>query len=67
MHRTTVNLEPNEHDALWLLCKLERRAPELQAALLIRQQLERLGLLEPLARTRLPESTEGRERQGLDR
>lgn len=47
MIRVNVTLRNEERDALWLLSERERRDPRAQAALLIRQSLERLGLLSP--------------------
>ena len=46
--RITINLEREERAALMQLAERERRDPRSQAAWLIRQQLEQLGLL-PLA------------------
>lgn len=42
-----VPITPEESIALVRLSECERRDPRQQAALLIRQQLERLGLLQP--------------------
>lgn len=50
MSRLTITLKQNERDALLSLAEREFREPRAQAALLIRAELERLGLLprEPL-------------------
>ena len=47
MIRLTVMLEPDERQALLALAEKERRDPRQQAAVIIRQELERLGLLPP--------------------
>jgi len=47
MKRTTVMLHTEEHEALLLLAEQERRDPRSQAAVLIRRELERSGLLSP--------------------
>ena len=47
MIRVNVTLRSDERDALWLLSEQERRDPRAQAALLIRQSLEQMGLLQP--------------------
>lgn len=44
--RLTVNLWPEERQALRALALLERRDPRDQAAILIRRELLRCGLLE---------------------
>lgn len=59
MNRITVTLEPNERDALWLLAKRERRDPRAQAALLIRERLEDLGLLQPIPPSDVDGGTNG--------
>ncbi len=45
MARLMVTLETIERDALWDLAQREQRDPRAQAALIIRRELERLGLL----------------------
>lgn len=45
MHRIYVRLRLDERNALVKYSKREKRDPRQQAALLIRQGLERLGLL----------------------
>jgi hypothetical protein len=45
MTRITVTLSQNERAALWELAQRERRDPRNQAALLLRRELERRGLL----------------------
>jgi hypothetical protein len=45
MERFTVRLRTEERDAIWRLAQQERRDPRDQAALIIRQELERRGLL----------------------
>ena len=47
MKRTTVMLRTEEHEALLTLAERERRDPRSQAAVLIRRELERCGLLSP--------------------
>jgi len=41
----TVPLNPKEKDALLTLAERERRGPREQAAVIIRRELERAGLL----------------------
>jgi hypothetical protein len=45
--RLTVTLKTTERDALRILALQERRDTGDQAAIIIRSELERLGLLEP--------------------
>ena len=45
MARITLSLKANERDALCLLAKREFRDPRAQAALIIRRELERAGLV----------------------
>jgi hypothetical protein len=45
MARVIVNLGEHERSALDRLAKRERRIPRAQAALIIRQELERRGIL----------------------
>lgn len=45
MARITITLRAEERDALHRLAETERRDPRAQAALLIRHELERRGLL----------------------
>lgn len=45
MARVTITLEAKERDALCVLAERERRDPRAQAALIIRRELERAGLL----------------------
>ena len=45
MNRITVALYKDEQDALLKLSAKERRDPRAQAAVLIRRELERAGLL----------------------
>ena len=47
MTRITVSLERAERAALQQLAAQERRDPRAQAAYLIREALEQLGLLQP--------------------
>lgn len=47
MERFTIRLQTDEKDAIWRLAQEERRDPRDQAALIIRQELERRGLLLP--------------------
>lgn len=48
MSRMVIQLEKEENIALWELAKHEKRSMRDQAALLIRQGLERRGLLSSL-------------------
>lgn len=50
MRRMTVSLQQDERDALIVLAEHERRDPRAQAAMLIRRELERRGLLPPVDR-----------------
>jgi len=45
LRRITVTLAADERDALRLLAQQERRDARLQAAVIIRRELERRGLL----------------------
>lgn len=45
MPRITINLSEKEKAALRVLAEKESREPRAQAALIIRQELERLGFL----------------------
>lgn len=45
LRRITVTLEADERDALKALAQQERREARLQAALIIRRELQRRGLL----------------------
>lgn len=47
MTRIMIQLDGLERSALATLAERERRDPGSQAAMLIRQQLEKLGLLQP--------------------
>ncbi|MEI7469524.1 MAG: hypothetical protein WCL57_15035 [Chloroflexota bacterium] len=47
MARIIIYLQSNESSALLALSTQERRDPRQQAALLIRQRLEQLGLIQP--------------------
>lgn len=49
MAKLTIPLEGQEQNALQNLARIEKRDVRMQAALLIRQSLERLGLIEPVA------------------
>lgn len=55
-----ARLDKNEKNILLNLAQRERRDPRDQAAFLIRQQLEQLGLLQPTTR---PAQGVQRERQ----
>jgi hypothetical protein len=48
MKRLTITLMQDERTALWELAQRERREPRDQAALIIRRELEREGLLQPV-------------------
>lgn len=56
MAQVVVNLKASERDALRKLARVEFRDPRAQAALIIRAELERLGLLtrEPLTTDAAP-------------
>lgn len=54
MERMTIMLQQDERKALIALALDERRDPRQQAALIIRRELENLGLLRP-AGTCLPQ------------
>jgi len=47
MNRITVNLQQDEREALVVLAEQERRDLRQQAAVILRQELERRGLLSP--------------------
>jgi hypothetical protein len=47
--RIMITLRSDESEALGVLAEKERRDPRAQAALLIRRELERVGLLQPLS------------------
>jgi hypothetical protein len=51
MARVIVEIGERERKALHLLAKRERRIPRAQAALIIRQELERQGILPAGARS----------------
>jgi hypothetical protein len=63
MARITIRLETFERDALFQLADHEKRDPRQQAALLIRHELERLGMLPTPARAA---TMTGRERNTDD-
>ena len=46
MARIIITLNTNERDALFAIAEREVREPRAQAALIIRRELERLGLLQ---------------------
>ena len=48
MAKLTIPLEGYEQNALQNLARVEKRDIRMQAALLIRQSLEQLGLLQPI-------------------
>jgi hypothetical protein len=48
MKRLTITLMQDERTALWELAQRERRDMRDQAALIIRRELEREGLLQPV-------------------
>ena len=43
--RLMIDLRPDEEEALLRLARRERRHPRAQAAIAVREELERLGLL----------------------
>jgi hypothetical protein len=48
VQRVIISLRPEEKEALLLLAESEYRDPRDQAALILRRELERLGLVEPM-------------------
>lgn len=56
MKRMTINLRPEEYRALQVLARRERRDPEAQAELVIRERLLKVGIL--------PADTCGKEQAG---
>jgi hypothetical protein len=60
MVRVSVTLQPEEKNALWALAQRERRDPRAQAALIIRRELERAGLLPAEVITPQPQPSEVR-------
>lgn len=54
VRRIYVPLDASERQALARLGELERRDPRAQAAILIRQALESLGLLQPIQPANIP-------------
>lgn len=61
MTRITVILKREERAALMRLAQNERRDERAQAAWIIRQQLERLGLLPPAPSTLKQEAADVRQ------
>lgn len=53
MDRITLTVQPEVKAALLALALAEERDPRRQAALMLRQELERLGLLQPQGQTKL--------------
>jgi hypothetical protein len=58
MARVTIRLETQERDALWELAQRERRDMRDQAALIIRHELEREGLLQPVTSTQAAQAVQ---------
>lgn len=56
MARITLTLNQNEKDALRILAEREFRDPRAQAALIIRNELERCGLLPRIVKNDLQEN-----------
>ncbi|MBP6177963.1 MAG: hypothetical protein KA480_06535 [Anaerolineales bacterium] len=56
MARIILNMKPEEKSALLFLAEMEFRDPRDQAALIIRQELQRQGLLELVKPIIAPES-----------
>ena len=54
MARLTIRLEEDESAAIWKIAQRERRDVRDQAALIVRRELEREGLLKP----RTPEAVD---------
>ena len=52
MTRITISLKQNEKEALRLLAERELRDPRAQAALIIRLELERRGLLSTMNKSK---------------
>ncbi len=61
MTRVIVPLRASERNALRVLAKQEFRDPQAQAALIIRRELQRLGLLPPDPPLAQPAETSPRE------
>lgn len=61
MMRITVNLFENEKEALKVLARREFRTPRAQAALIIRRELERCGLL--VQEEKQPSSRVGQDKE----
>jgi hypothetical protein len=59
MARVIVEIGERERKALHLLAKRERRIPRAQAALIIRQELERQGILPAGARSQQETQVQG--------
>ncbi|MCB0210755.1 MAG: hypothetical protein KDJ52_15555 [Anaerolineae bacterium] len=51
MAKLTIPLEGKEQEALSILAQMEKRDVRMQAALMLRQSLEKLGLLQPIRLT----------------
>lgn len=61
MRRMTVTLHQDEREALITLAQRERRDPRAQAAVLIRRELERIGLLPPADASSAPQARQQRQ------
>lgn len=64
MTRITITLDEKEKSALHALSKSELREPRQQAALIIRQELERRGLLGVQVSHTLSKSAAGIKQEG---
>ena len=60
MAKIIVYLREQENDALHRLAQKEYRQPKAQAALMIRRELERLGMLD------IPSTTEAIQKENRD-
>lgn len=65
MPRITVKLLIDEREALLRLAQQERRDPRAQAALIIRRELEREGLLSPSERGGFPPTGDTEEAKSV--
>lgn len=59
MAKVIVYLREQDNDALHRLAQKEYRQPKAQAALIIRRELERLGMLDTASNTEQPREENG--------
>lgn len=62
MRRITITLQPDERAALIVLAKREKRDPREQAAVILRHEIERCGLLASQGQGTLPRVVAGEDR-----